>query len=79
MIEVQALRKAVPNGAQPLIILHELSFSIASGETVAIVGSSGSGQVDAAVPARGADTPSSGTVHLQVRHCMRSTRTDVLP
>jgi putative ABC transport system ATP-binding protein len=43
VVEVSRLTKSVDNGGEPLVILHENSFSVAAGETVAIVGASGSG------------------------------------
>ncbi len=64
ILQVQALTKSVPNGAQPLTILHELSFGIVPGETVAVVGSSGSGKSTLLSLLAGLDTPTAGSVHL---------------
>ena len=44
VVEVTGLAKRVDNGGEALTILHEISFSVAAGETVAIVGASGSGK-----------------------------------
>ena len=55
-------RVALPSGA--LTILEGVSFSIARGDTVAIVGASGSGKSTLLSLMAGLDTPSSGSVLL---------------
>ena len=64
VIEVSRLTKQVDNGGEPLTILHENSFSVAAGETVAIVGASGSGKSTLLGLLAGLDLPSSGSVAL---------------
>ena len=64
VVEVKALTKRVDNGGEPLTILHENSFAVAAGETVAIVGASGSGMSTLLGLLAGLDLPSSGSVTL---------------
>ena len=68
IVEVQGLYKEVtsvdPHNDKPLVILHELDFSIQSGETIAIVGPSGSGKSTLLGLIAGLDTPSLGQVLL---------------
>ena len=64
VVEVSGLTKCVDNGGEPLVILHENSFSVSAGETVAIVGASGSGKLTLLGLLAGLDLPSSGSVAL---------------
>lgn len=66
MLQVESLTKQVPNlnltDRDPLVILDNISFSIAGGETIAVVGPSGSGKSTLLGLLAGLDTPSSGKV-----------------
>ena len=64
VVEVSGLAKRVDNGGEPLTILHENSFSVAAGETVAIVGASGSGKSTLLGLLAGLDLPTAGSVTL---------------
>lgn len=64
VVEVSGLGKTVDNGGEPLTILQDISFSVMSGETVAIVGASGSGKSTLLGLLAGLDAPSSGEVRL---------------
>ncbi|WP_150430019.1 ABC transporter ATP-binding protein [Dechloromonas sp. CZR5] len=64
VVEVSGLGKTVDNGGEPLVILQDISFSVMSGETVAIVGASGSGKSTLLGLLAGLDAPSSGEVRL---------------
>jgi len=66
IIQVQGLHKQVssltPGSNEPLVILHEIDFTIHSGETVAIIGPSGSGKSTLLGLLAGLDKPSGGRV-----------------
>ena len=66
VLHVESLTKQVPNlnlaASEPLVILDNVSFSIARGETIAVVGPSGSGKSTLLGLMAGLDTPSSGKV-----------------
>ena len=64
MIEVSELGKQVKSGEGMLRILHQISFVVAAGEAVAIVGSSGSGKSTLLGLLAGLDLPTSGMVRL---------------
>jgi putative ABC transport system ATP-binding protein len=63
-IEVSGLGKRVPSGDGELEILHEISFAVAAGEAVAIVGASGSGKSTLLGLMAGLDLPTAGSVRL---------------
>ena len=71
MVEACALGKCVDNGGEPLTILHDNSFSVATGETVAILGASGSGKSTLLALLAGLDLPSSGSVTLAGENLVR--------
>jgi putative ABC transport system ATP-binding protein len=64
IIEVDAVTKQVSDSTGTLTILHEISFSLQSRQSAAIVGASGSGKSTLLALIAGLDTPSSGSVRL---------------
>ena len=65
VVEVLGLGKTVDNGGEALTILQDISFSVMSGETVAIVGASGSGKSTLLGLLAGLDVPTSGEIRLE--------------
>ncbi|MFN5049961.1 ABC transporter ATP-binding protein [Roseateles sp.] len=64
IIEVQGVNKQVQDASGQLTILHDISFTLAARESVAIVGASGSGKSTLLAILAGLDRPSGGTVRL---------------
>ena len=64
MLKVERLTKTYATTAGPLTVLHEVSFVIAAGASVAIVGPSGSGKTTLLGLCAGLDQPSGGRVEL---------------
>ena len=64
IIAVEHLYKSVTDSSGTLDILRDIDFSLAQGETAAIVGASGSGKSTLLSIVAGLDTPTRGTVRL---------------
>lgn len=64
IIRVENLSKQVVSPEGPLVILDDIDFSIAKGESVAVVGASGSGKSTLLGLLAGLDTPTQGRVWL---------------
>lgn len=64
VVEVIAIGKSVTDSTGTLTILRDIEFSLARGQTAAIVGASGSGKSTLLSIIAGLDTPTSGTVRL---------------
>ncbi len=64
ILALHHVTKIYRNGTRPLTVLHDLSLTIESGETCAIVGPSGSGKTTLLGLCAGLDRPTSGEVHL---------------
>src|SRR5438093_12542112 len=62
IIRARNLSKVVQSGDAPLTILDAVTFDVASGATIAIVGASGSGKTTLLGLLAGLDTPTSGDV-----------------
>ena len=64
MISVSHVSKSVSDVSGPLSILRDIDFSVGVGETVAVLGASGSGKSTVLSIMAGLDTPSLGRVEL---------------
>ncbi len=64
VLQAEALTKTYRSGTNSLTVLDQVTFSIHSGDTVAIVGPSGSGKTTLLGLCAGLDVASSGTVSL---------------
>ena len=64
VVEVIGLGKTVASGGLPLTILQDISFSVMPGETVAIVGASGSSKSTLLGLLAGLDLPTDGDIRL---------------
>ncbi|HVU34029.1 MAG TPA: ABC transporter ATP-binding protein [Opitutaceae bacterium] len=64
MLKVQRLTKTYAAAHGPLTVLHDVSFELAAGATLAVVGPSGSGKTTLLGLCAGLDQPSEGDVSL---------------
>jgi putative ABC transport system ATP-binding protein len=64
MLKVERLTKTYRTAGGPLTVLHEVSFELTAGASVAIVGPSGSGKTTLLGLCAGLDRPTSGTVRV---------------
>lgn len=64
ILQAMHLGKQVESGGQPLVILHDVSFSVEPGDSLAILGASGSGKSTLLGLLAGLDVPSGGKVYL---------------
>jgi putative ABC transport system ATP-binding protein len=64
IVKAEGLTKQVQSGDEPLVILHDVNFSVEAGESLAILGASGSGKSTLLGLLAGLDVPSNGTVFL---------------
>ena len=64
VLHAEKLSKQVKSGERSLTILHDLSLSVAGGESVAILGKSGAGKSTLLGLLAGLDTPSDGELTL---------------
>ena len=71
MIRVNALTKSYLSGGRPLTVLKNITFTITSGEVVAIVGPSGSGKTTLLGLLAGLDRPTQGTVTIDGQELTR--------
>jgi putative ABC transport system ATP-binding protein len=64
VLEARNVGKQVSSPEGPLTIVHDVSFQVAAGESVAVVGPSGAGKSTLLALLAGLDTPTSGEVWL---------------
>ena len=64
LLQVDRLTKTYPTAVGPLTVLHDVSFSLGMGASLAIVGPSGSGKTTLLGLCAGLDEATSGTVSL---------------
>lgn len=68
VLEARQLTKSYPSGGGMLTVLRDVSFSVPTGSSCAIVGPSGSGKTTLLGLCAGLDRPTSGAVHLDGRN-----------
>lgn len=64
LLAAENLTKAYPSGDKKLVVLDNVSFTVAQGSRISIIGPSGSGKTTLLGLCAGLDVPTSGTVSL---------------
>ena len=77
MLEVVDLTKSYPTARGPLTVLSDVSFSLAPGDAVAVMGPSGSGKSSLLYILGALEPPTSGTVSLDGRNPFQLTPDDL--
>lgn len=67
LVEIQGLHHAYPTSNGPVVAVQDVSFSVASGEIVAVVGPSGAGKTTVLRAVAGLLTPTAGRVVVEGR------------
>ncbi|MCS6974219.1 MAG: ABC transporter ATP-binding protein [Cyclobacteriaceae bacterium] len=64
VLELRQVTKTFHSGADTLTVLHDITFSVESGDTLSLVGPSGSGKTTLLGLCAGLDLPTTGTIEL---------------
>jgi putative ABC transport system ATP-binding protein len=77
ILSIDGLSRTYRSGSSELTVLHEVSFSVAAGEAVAVVGPSGSGKSTLLGLVAGLDQPTAGTVSVAGRNLATFTEAEL--
>ncbi len=72
-LQFSHVTKVYPHPTQPVQALHDLSFSLASGQTMLLMGRSGSGKTTVLNLAAGLDQPTNGEIHIAGQNITHAT------
>ena len=77
IVEIRHLFKSYKRGGQVVPVLHDLSFDIAQGEFLALMGPSGSGKSTLLNLIAGIDKPDSGDLHIDAQDISRLSESEL--